>query len=203
MTSWFAAFDDPHTLTALTDRLATAAARDGLVDVAYCLEDSPVGQLLIAATVRGVVRISFEIEDHDAQLDRLAREISPRVLRAPARLDPVRREVASYFHGTLTQFSVPLDRALSSGFRRTVHEHLSTIPYGATESYAQVAELTGHPRAARAVGTACALNPLPIIVPCHRVLRTDGSAGGYAGGSAAKLTLLDLERTYRPGRSQP
>lgn len=182
-------------LAALTERLAAAAAAAKLVDVAYVVDDSPVGRLLLAATPAGIVRIAFELDGHDSQLARLAREISPRVVRSAAPLDPLRRELESYFTGRLTRFTVALDRSLSSGFRRTVHEHLSTIPYGATESYAAVATLTGNPKASRAVGTACATNPLPIVVPCHRVLRSDGSLGGYAGGLPAKLTLLGLEQT--------
>ncbi len=184
----------PADLDRLSARLAAAATATDLVDVAYTIDDSPIGRLLLAATQAGVVRISFEAEGHDTQLDRLARELSPRVLRAPARLDALRRELDAYFAGQLTTFTVPLDRGLSSGFRRTVQEHLSTIPYGSTESYAEVATLLGNPKATRAVGTACATNPLPIVVPCHRVLRSDGTLGGYAGGLPVKVRLLDLER---------
>jgi methylated-DNA-[protein]-cysteine S-methyltransferase len=190
------AFTSPSAdLDRLTAGLGSKALAADLVDVAYTFTDSPVGRLLLAATPVGMVRISFDVEDHDAQLDRLAREISPRVVEAPSRLDLVRRELDAYFARTLTVFTVPLDRALASGFRRTVQEHLSTIPYGETESYADVARLLGNAGASRAVGTACATNPLPIIVPCHRVLRSDGTLGGYAGGLPAKLLLLDLERT--------
>ncbi len=188
------AFTSPSAdLDRLTAGLGSKALAADLVDVAYTFADSPVGRLLLAATPLGVVRISFDVEDHDAQLDRLAREISPRVVEAPSRLDLVRRELDAYFARTLTAFTVPLDRALASGFRRTVQEHLSTIPYGTTESYADVARLLGNPGASRAVGSACATNPLPIVVPCHRVLRSDGTLGGYAGGLPAKLALLDLE----------
>ncbi len=188
------AFTSPSAvLDRLTTGLGSKALAADLVDVAYTFADSPVGRLLLAATPVGVVRISFDVEDHGAQLDRLAREISPRVVEAPSRLDLVRRELDAYFARTLTAFTVPLDRALASGFRRTVQEHLSTIPYGTTESYADVARLLGNPGASRAVGSACATNPLPIVVPCHRVLRSDGTLGGYAGGLPAKLALLDLE----------
>lgn len=195
MTSLSRSFD-PTTadLARLADRLAAEAGSADLVDVAYTVDDSPVGRLLLAATATGIVRISFEVEGHEHELERLAREVSPRVLRAPARLDVLRRELDAYFAGELTTFTVDLDRRLSSGFRRSVQEHLSTIPYGSTESYAEVATLMGHAKASRAVGTACATNPLPIVVPCHRVLRSDGKLGGYAGGLPAKLRLLDLER---------
>ena len=195
MSTLHAAYDATSAdLDRLSSHLVARAAEANLVDVAYVIDDSPLGRLLLAATALGVVRISFEIEDHDAQLARLARQISPRVLAAPARLDQLRRELDGYFAGTRTRFSVPLDRSLSSGYRRSVHEHLSTIPYGSTESYAQVATLLGKPKASRAVGTACATNPLPIVVPCHRVVRSDGTLGGYAGGLPAKRALLDRER---------
>lgn len=195
MTELTNAYDaEPGDLDRLAARLATAATDEGLVDVAYTIEDSPLGRLLLAATTAGVVRISFEAEGHEGQLERLARELSPRVLHAPARLDALRRELDAYFAGDLTRFNVTLDRRLSSGFRRKVQEHLSTIGYGATESYGEVATLMGNPKASRAVGTACATNPLPIVVPCHRVLRSDGNVGGYAGGLPAKRWLLDLER---------
>ncbi|MGH3426270.1 MAG: methylated-DNA--[protein]-cysteine S-methyltransferase, partial [Mycobacteriales bacterium] len=134
-------------------------------------------------------------EDHDRVLGVLAARISPRMLRAPRRLDAVARELEQYFAGQRTGFDLPLDFSLSSGFRGTVQRYLSQIGYGRTQSYRQVAEIIGNPRAVRAVGTACATNPLPVVVPCHRVLRSDGTLGGYAGGLEAKATLLTLERT--------
>ena len=185
--------DDADDLRRLHTRLVEAAHRDGVLDVAYRTIDSPVGTLLLAATELGLVRVAYEIEDHDAVLQHLGERISPRILEAPARLDAVSRELDQYFAGRLRNFTAPLDRRLSSGFRRTVLEHLAEIAYGHTASYAAVANLAGNPRAARAVGTACATNPLPVVVPCHRVLRADGTLGGYLGGSEAKRMLLALE----------
>jgi methylated-DNA-[protein]-cysteine S-methyltransferase len=174
-------------------RLVAAAQRDGVLDVAYRTLATPVGELLLATTERGLVRIAFPIQGHDAVLESLAEIVSPRILRAPQRLDPASRQLDEYFGGRRTEFDLPLDFRLASGFRRTVLAHLPAIPYGHTESYAQVAAASGSPKAVRAVGTACAKNPLPVVVPCHRVVRSDGTAGGYAGGPDAKRTLLDLE----------
>jgi methylated-DNA-[protein]-cysteine S-methyltransferase len=185
--------DDPARLPALHARLAAAAERDATLDVAYATIDSPVGPLLLAATDRGLIRVAYAAQDHDAVLQALADQVSPRILHAPARLDRAARELGEYFAGTRRAFSVPLDWRLSAGFRRTVLGHLPEIGYGATASYADVAALAGSPRAFRAVGTACATNPLPVIVPCHRVVRADGAAGGYAGGPEAKRVLLSLE----------
>lgn len=173
--------------------LAGRAAAEGLLDVAYRTVDSPVGSLLLARTPAGLVRVAFDVQDHDAVLDALATAVSPRVLEAPGRLDDVARELDEYFAGRRTTFDVPLDLRLLRGFRRDVVLHLPDIPYGHTASYADMAGLAGSPRAVRAVGTACALNPLPLVLPCHRVVRSDGSPGQYAGGAAAKLTLLALE----------
>ena len=184
---------DDATMRRLHARLAAAAEADGLVDVAYRTVDSPVGTLLLAATAAGVVRIAFEQQGHDAALAALASLVSPRVLRAPARLDPLVRELEEYFAGTRRTFDLPLDRRLASGFRAEVLAHLPEIGYGSTASYADVARLAGNPGAVRAVGTACARNPLPIVLPCHRVVRSDGTPGQYAGGPEAKLTLLALE----------
>jgi methylated-DNA-[protein]-cysteine S-methyltransferase len=184
---------DDATMRRLHARLAAAAEADGLVDVAYRTVDSPVGTLLLAATPAGVVRIAFEQQGHDAALAALASLVSPRVLRAPARLDPLVRELEEYFAGTRRTFDLPLDRRLASGFRAEVLAHLPEIGYGSTASYADVARLAGNPGAVRAVGTACARNPLPIVLPCHRVVRSDGTPGQYAGGAEAKLALLALE----------
>ena len=184
---------DDATMRRLHARLAAAADADGLLDVAYRTMDSPVGTLLLAATPTGVVRIAFDQQGHDAALAALASQVSPRVLRAPARLDPLVRELEEYFAGTRRTFDLPLDRRLASGFRAEVLAHLPEISYGSTASYAAVARLAGNPGAVRAVGTACARNPLPIVVPCHRVVRSDGTPGQYAGGGEAKLALLALE----------
>jgi methylated-DNA-[protein]-cysteine S-methyltransferase len=184
---------DAETLNRLHRRLEHAAEQDGVLDVAYTVVDSPVGRLLLAATLRGVVRVAYASEDHDRVLDTLAQRLSPRILRAPKRLDAVARELEEYFAKRRQVFDVPLDLSLSHGFRQLVQKHLPEIGYGQTRSYGQVAELVGNPRAVRAVGTACATNPLPVVVPCHRVLRADGSLGGYIGGIDARTTLLHLE----------
>ena len=172
----------------------TARAEAGqLVDVAYRTIDTPVGQLLLAATAEGLVRVAFARQGHDAVLAALAEKISPRILSTPGRLDTVAQEMDEYFAGARTRFDLPLDYRLATGFRRQVLGRLPDIAYGATASYAAVARLAGNPKAVRAVGTACATNPLPIVVPCHRVVRSDGTPGGYAGGQAAKRILLALE----------
>jgi methylated-DNA-[protein]-cysteine S-methyltransferase len=176
-------------------RLVAAAERDGVLDVAYRTIATPVGELLLASTGRGLIRVAFPSQGHDAVLASLAQTVSPRILRAPARLDEASRELEEYFAGRRRVFDLPLDLRLAAGFRRSVLAHLPAIPYGSTESYTQVAAAAGNPKAVRAVGTACARNPLPVVVPCHRVVRSDGSAGGYAGGPDAKRTLLALEST--------
>jgi len=182
-----------ETLARLHDRLVGTAAAEALLDVAYRMVDSPLGPLLVAATDQGLVRLAYQREDHDAVLQTLADRVSPRLLHAPRRLDDAARQLGDYFAGQRREFVLPLDLRLSHGFRRQVLDHLVTIGYGLQESYAAVANLTGHPKAVRAVGSACATNPIPIIVPCHRVLRSDGSLGGYVGGLAAKQALLRLE----------
>ena len=174
-------------------RLAAAADRAGVLDVAYRTIGTPVGELLLAATEQGLIRVAYAREDHDAVLAGLADTVSPRVLRAPRRLDEVGRQIEQYFAGRRTAFELPLDLRLSKGFRRDVLRHLPEIAYGHTESYAQVATAAGKPRAVRAVGTACARNPLPVVIPCHRVVRSDGSFGGYVGGPEVKRALLTLE----------
>ena len=180
-------------LDRLAARLARAADDAGLLDVAFTTVDTPVGPLLLAATRHGLVRVAYAAEDHDAVLQALADRISPRVLRAPARLDPAVRQLGEYFAGRRTAFDLPLDLRLSAGFRRDVLTRLREVGYGATASYAALAAAAGSPRAVRAVGTACATNPLPVVVPCHRVVCSDGALGNYVGGVAAKRTLLDLE----------
>ena len=180
-------------MAALRTRLAVAADRDGILDVAYRIVDSPVGPLLVAATDQGLVRVAYASEGHDAVLQQLADKISPRILHAPTRLDTVARELDEYLAGIRRTFDIVLDWRLSAGFRSTVLHHLPEIGYGHTASYAAVAQLAGNPKAVRAVGTACATNPLPVVVPCHRVVRSDGAMGGYLGGVEAKRVLLDLE----------
>lgn len=185
---------DPRTLDALHDRVVEAARRDGLLDVAYRTVDTPVGPLLLAATDAGLVRVAYEREDFDAVLGTIAERLSPRILRSPARLDVAARQLDEYFAGHRRAFDLRLDHALSAGFRRTVQGWLPDIAYGHTATYGEVAAAVGNPKAVRAVGSACATNPLPVVVPCHRVLRSDGSLGGYVGGPQAKTTLLTLER---------
>ena len=185
--------DEPETMTRLHDQLVAAADADQLLDVAYRTVDSPVGTLLLAATDQGLVRVAYQVEHHDQVLQSLAQRVSPRILHAPRRLDQVARQLAEYFEGERREFVLPLDFRLAHGFRREVLGRLRMINYGRTESYSQVAAATGHPRAVRAVGTACATNPLPVIVPCHRVLRSDGKLGGYIGGLQIKAALLSLE----------
>ena len=185
--------DDADDLARLHRRLERDAEHSDLLDVGYRTLDTPLGSLLLAATPAGLVRVAYASEGHDAVLASLAEKVSPRILRAPARLDGAAREIDEYFTGSRTQFDLPLDLRLADGFRRQVIEHLSEIGYGHRESYAAVAAAIGRPRAVRAVGTACARNPLPLVIPCHRVVRTDGSLGQYVGGADAKRTLLTLE----------
>lgn len=179
--------------------LSRRADESDLLDVAYRTVDTPVGSLLLAATPAGLLRVAYASEDHDAVLAALADRVSPRILRAPARLDDTARQLDEYFASDRRRFDLPLDLRLAHGFRRTVLEHLRSVEYGHTVSYAYLAADVGNPRAVRAVGTACATNPLPLVLPCHRVIRSDGTAGAYIGGPDVKLTLLSLERL----RSQP
>jgi methylated-DNA-[protein]-cysteine S-methyltransferase len=184
----------PGQLDALHARLAAAAAAEGVLDIAYRTLDTPVGTLLLAATEVGLVRVAYGSENHDTVLQALADRISPRILHAPAQLDTVAAELEEYFAGRRRTFDLSLDWRLSAGFRAAVLHHLAAdLAYGQTASYGTVARLAGNPKAVRAVGTACATNPLPVVVPCHRVVRADGSMGGYVGGPDAKRALLILE----------
>jgi methylated-DNA-[protein]-cysteine S-methyltransferase len=178
-------------------RLAERAAEEGLLDVAYARSDSPFGPLLLATTARGVVRVGLPNQDAEGLLEDLAARLSPRVLEAPRRLDPLRRELDLYFEGKLTEFDLPLDWRLSRDFRRRVLRAIAAIPYGQTRTYREVAARAGNERAVRAAGTACGSNPIPIVVPCHRVLRTGGALGGYGGGLEMKRALLELESDAR------
>jgi methylated-DNA-[protein]-cysteine S-methyltransferase len=184
---------DEPTLTRLHRRLEHSADDTGVLDVAYRTIDTPVGTLLLAATTVGLVRVAYDVEGHEAALARLADAVSPRIMHAPARLDDASRQIDEYFAKRRNIFELPVDLRLADGFRRDVIEHLRDIGYGRRESYATVAAAIGHPRAVRAVGTACAHNPLPVVIPCHRVVRSDGSTGQYVGGPHAKSVLLDLE----------
>jgi methylated-DNA-[protein]-cysteine S-methyltransferase len=174
-------------------RLAATAESAGILDVAYRTVDTPYGPLLLAATQQGVVRVAWPREGHDRVLGELADRVSPRILRAPARLDRAAREIEEFLDGRRTAFDLPLDLRLVGGFRRTVLTRLTEVGYGRTVSYGQLAAAAGNPNAGRAVGTACARNPLPLLVPCHRVVRGDGSPGHYNGGAEVKRALLGLE----------
>jgi methylated-DNA-[protein]-cysteine S-methyltransferase len=180
-------------LAALRARLAERAEDSGLLDVAYRTLDSPLGTLLVAATPNGLIRVAYEREGLDAVLQMLAAKVSPRVLTAPRRLDPAARQLDEYFAGRRQRFDLAVDLSLAHGFRRQVLTYLPAIAYGQTASYASVAASVENPRAVRAVASACATNPLPVIIPCHRVIRTDGRVGDYVGGTDTKRRLLDLE----------
>ncbi|HEX2414305.1 MAG TPA: methylated-DNA--[protein]-cysteine S-methyltransferase [Thermoleophilaceae bacterium] len=174
--------------------VATRADAEGLVDVAYASVDSPLGPLLVAGTPKGLVRVAYtEFRAADDVLEDLARLISPRVLEAPARLDPVRRELEEYFGGARRSFDVPIDWSHLAGFTRAVLRETARIGFGDTSTYAAVAGGAGSPRAVRAAGNALGANPMPVVVPCHRVLRTGGALGGYTGGVERKEYLLRLE----------
>ena len=163
--------------------LGARAADEGLVDVAVERHDSPLGALLLGATGEGLVRVALPVEDADAVMEDLARRVSPRVLRAPrAAVTAARRQLDEYFAGRRRDFDLPLDWRLTRGFRREALRAIAAIPYGATASYREVAARAGSPNAVRAAGTACATNPLPIVVPCHRVLRTGGGLGATSAG---------------------
>ena len=192
-TNMFSTADEPAILARIHTRLAATAAEAGALDIAYRTVDTPVGALLLAATDVGLVRVAFAVENHDSVLATLAQRVSPRILQSPTRLDDAARQLEQFFQRRRTTFDLPVDLRLAQGFRRSVIEHLRVIDYGHRETYAQVADAVGSPRAVRAVGTACARNPLPVVIGCHRVVRSDGSTGQYAGGATAKQTLLDFE----------
>jgi methylated-DNA-[protein]-cysteine S-methyltransferase len=190
-----AAFEspDPDDMAQLQARLADLAVEHRVLDLAYRAIDSPLGPLLLVTTPDGLVRIAFESEGHDAVLVDLARRVSPRILRSERSLDGATRQLDEYFSGSRRTFDLAVDLTLAHGFRREVLTHLRRIPYGATRSYRAIAEAAGNPGAVRAVGSACSHNPVPVVVPCHRVVRSDGTIGGYLGGPDAKRTLLALE----------
>ena len=170
-----------------------AAAAASLLDVAYTVADTALGRLVLARTERGLLACSYA--DEETVLDRVAARVSPRVLRAPARLDGVRRELDAYLAGRLRAFTVPVDLSLAGEFGRAVLQRTAALGYGKTTTYAEIARDIGRPGAARAVGNALGANPVCVVVPCHRVLRAGGGLGGYAGGVAVKERLLALERS--------
>jgi methylated-DNA-[protein]-cysteine S-methyltransferase len=180
-------------LTAALRGLSSRAESDRLVDVAYASVDSPYGELFLAATRRGVVKLGLPNLGTDGVLEQLAAEVSPRILESPERLDPARRELDAYFEGKLTAFTTPVDWRLAHGFTDKVLHVVASIPYGKTLSYGEVAERAGNPRAFRAAGTACGINPVPLIVPCHRVVQAGGKPGNYGGGPEMKSSLLQME----------
>jgi methylated-DNA-[protein]-cysteine S-methyltransferase len=187
-----------------TDRLRAALARraaeDGLLDVAYGTYESPLGPLTVFVTPRGMVRLSYPGEPIDAQLDELAALISPRIMAAPERTDEVRRQLDGYFGGTRRDFELPIDWRLLRGFRAQVLKATARIPFGSVSSYREIATRAGSANAYRAAGNALGSNPVPIVVPCHRVLHAGGGLGGYTGGLERKRFLLELEGVL-PGQT--
>jgi methylated-DNA-[protein]-cysteine S-methyltransferase len=186
---------DTAELCQLNAALAAEAERAGLLDIAYEMHDSPIGPILLAATRAGLVRVGLPIEGGDAVLDQLSAKVSRRILiatRVP--ITTARRQLDEYFAQRLMRFDVALDWRLTGGFRRRVLDAAQDIPYGQTASYRDVATRAGNPKAVRAAGTALATNPLPIVVPCHRVVRSDGQLGAYRGGTDAKALLVAMER---------
>ncbi len=183
---------DPGAGDRRTD-LAERAEEEGLLDLAFRTVDSPFGPLLLAASPDGLVRVAFEREDHDAVLSQLAATVSPRILRSYRRTDDVARQLDEYFAGQRRDFEVAVDLQLVRGFRRDVITRLADIAYGTTASYAAVARAAGNPAAVRAVGSACSHNPVPVVLPCHRVVRSDGTIGQYLGGTEVKVALLAME----------
>jgi|tagenome__1003787_1003787.scaffolds.fasta_scaffold20930193_3 methylated-DNA-[protein]-cysteine S-methyltransferase len=179
--------------SSLHDRFVARAAEEQLVDVAFTTLDTRIGPLLLAGSPDGLLRVAFAIEGFDTVLGELADAVSPRILRMPRRLDDAARQVEDYLEGRLLQFDLPLDLRLARGFRREVLQHLRSIPYGRTESYTVAARAAGRPAAVRAAASACSHNPIPLVIPCHRVVRGDGSYGAYRGGVAVKRDLLEME----------
>jgi len=174
-------------------RLSERMAEQGLADVSYAPVDSPFGELLLAASEQGLLRLAFPEEDADSVLERLAARVSPRIVEAPAQLDQIRRELDEYFEGRRREFELPLDWTLVGPFGRRVLGATAQIPYGQVLTYTEVAAEAGSPRGSRAAGNALGANPIPIVVPCHRVLRGSGALGGYAGGLPRKQFLLEME----------
>lgn len=179
---------------AAAEAFVDQAGSEGLIDVAYAKVEAPIGTVLVAATTRGLVKVAFGANvPHDKVLLELAEDVSPRVLEAPARLDSIRRQLDEYFEGRRTEFDLPLDWRLSHGFSRRVLMQTARIPFGDVSTYKRVAAAAGSPRGARAAGNALGANPIPIVVPCHRVLHSGGGLGGYGGGLDRKEFLLALE----------
>jgi methylated-DNA-[protein]-cysteine S-methyltransferase len=183
----------PEVPAELRAQVAERAAEEGLLDVAYASADSPFGELTVAATPRGLVLLAYPDRPRDEVLERLAERVSPRVLEAPRRLDRVRRELDEYFAGSRREFDVPIDWSLTAGFGQRVLRSTARIGFGELRTYREVARGAGNERAVRAAGNALGANPMPVVVPCHRVVRTGGGLGGYTGGLERKEQLLRLE----------
>jgi len=179
-------------------RVSERAAEEGFADISYAPVDSPFGTLHAATTKRGLVRVAFPEESVESVLERLAQRLSPRIVEAPASLDPVKRELDEYFAGRRRAFDIPLDWSLIGPFGARVLHVTSEIPYGGVLSYTEVATEAGSPRGSRAAGNALGANPIPIVIPCHRVLRSGGALGGYGGGLNRKRFLLELEGSLTP-----
>jgi methylated-DNA-[protein]-cysteine S-methyltransferase len=183
----------PDDARAAAERFVARAADEGLADVAYALVDSPLGRLLVAQTKRGLVELAYGGEEPDSMLAELSEKLSPRVLEAPGKLDDVRRQLDEYFGGRRTSFEVPIDWSLSRGFTQRILQATAKVPFGQLATYRDVATKAGNERAVRAAGNALGSNHIPIVVPCHRIIRTGGALGGYTGGLERKEYLLQLE----------
>jgi methylated-DNA-[protein]-cysteine S-methyltransferase len=187
---------------AALEAVLAAARREGLLDVAYAFADSPFGPLLVAVTPRGLVRLAYPTEHIDDVLTDLARRVSPRVLESAPETDDVRRELDQYFDGRRTEFDTDVDLSIVSGFTRRILEAAERIPFGRVMTYRAIAAEAGSPRGARAAGNALGSNPIPIVVPCHRVVHSGGGLGGYTGGLDRKITLLSLEGVLGEGQTR-
>jgi methylated-DNA-[protein]-cysteine S-methyltransferase len=187
---------------AVTAALAARADADGLLDIAWDTLDSPLGELAVFLTPRGLVRLSYGNEPMSDTLDELSSRVSPRILRSARRTDRTRRELDAYFEGRLRRFETPVDWSLTRGFARGVLAATARIPFGETASYGEVAAEAGSPRAARAAGNALSSNPIPIVVPCHRIIHAGGGIGGYTGGLERKRFLLRVEGISPSDRTQ-
>jgi methylated-DNA-[protein]-cysteine S-methyltransferase len=196
---WLApAAESARRASVATDRLREVAAREGLIDVALGSVDSPVGELLVAVTHRGLAAVAFDDDYRETVLERLGRQVSPRVLRSVRETEQARRELEEYFEGRRTRFDLRLDRRLMHPFAREVLDATARVRFGALATYGEIANRIGRPSAARAVGAALGSNPIPIVVPCHRVVGAGGKLTGYAGGLDRKRTLLALEGALAP-----
>ena len=183
----------------LAATFAERATEHGVVDVAYGFADSPFGPLLVALTRRGLVKLDYPDRDFDVELEELAARVSPRILESTTATEAVRRQLDEYFDGRRRRFDVPIDLSLSAGFSRRILSATARIPFGSVATYREVASRAGNPKATRAAGNALGSNPIPIVVPCHRVVRTGGGLGGYTGGLDRKVALLRLEGALEAG----